>query len=318
MPASFSQAPVSVMPSFRISAKAARVSAEGASSNSAARSRRSANARSASRRGAGAMSRLTGMDHRRGDADEQPRVKKRARRGFGNRNAPQQIERIGDDQRDDAGRGACSLLAEARNSRTKEIERHGWRRASAGSSITTIAANEHQTDDERDNNRETRWFEDRALDAVRLVEEEDDIGRQRRFRRLINFHDKRRQRADQRQPERKFQPARKRREQVCNIARNRRRGASTWQAAPCFTSTAALAPRRISVRGGFFQPDAHGETLRHAHPIQRPLDIRHRARQIYPLLIEHAPADAVHDALDRLAAVDHRIHRHAIADREWR
>src|SRR5215469_8091963 len=62
-----------------------------------------------------------------------------------------------------------------------------------------------------------------------------------------------------------------------------------------------------------FEADAHRESLRHAHPVERALDIRSRAGQIDLILIEHAPADAVDNSPYRQAAIDHRIRRYAVA-----
>src|SRR5262249_30739351 len=62
------------------------------------------------------------------------------------------------------------------------------------------------------------------------------------------------------------------------------------------------------------KPHPHRETLRHAHPVQRFLNIGNRAGQIDMLDVEHARSDAIDHAPDRLRAVDHRIDGRAVAD----
>ena len=64
-----------------------------------------------------------------------------------------------------------------------------------------------------------------------------------------------------------------------------------------------------------FEPDTHREALRNPHPIHRPFHVRHRTWEIDALLIQNAPPDAIDDAFDWLATVDHRKDSRAIPDR---
>src|SRR5262245_13697428 len=65
---------------------------------------------------------------------------------------------------------------------------------------------------------------------------------------------------------------------------------------------------------GTLEAHAHRKALRNPHPVHRSLDIRDGARQIDPLLIEDAPADALHPSFDRTMSIDHRVGRGAVAD----
>src|SRR5271155_771460 len=65
-----------------------------------------------------------------------------------------------------------------------------------------------------------------------------------------------------------------------------------------------------------FQANAHGKALSDPHPIERALDIRDRARQVDAISIEHAGADPLNDAFDRVRTVDHRVDGGTVADRD--
>src|SRR5271169_3573994 len=68
------------------------------------------------------------------------------------------------------------------------------------------------------------------------------------------------------------------------------------------------------VRRRPLQPDAHWESLRNAHPIQRAFDIGNGTGNVDAVLIDDAPAYALDRAFDRDFAIEHRKNRSAIAD----
>src|ERR1700730_7011391 len=63
-----------------------------------------------------------------------------------------------------------------------------------------------------------------------------------------------------------------------------------------------------------FEPDTHWEALSNTYPIQRPLHVRWRAREIDPLCVQHAPSDTFDGAFDRPSSIDHRKDGCAITD----
>src|SRR5215469_8568833 len=94
------------------------------------------------------------------------------------------------------------------------------------------------------------------------------------------------------------------------VANSRRSGSgassfsqSLWGAADRSTALAAMLdldycarPQPHDLRRRVFEPDPHREPLRHAYPIERAFYVGNRTRHIDLILIENAPANAVHDA----------------------
>src|SRR5579859_5300124 len=101
-------------------------------------------------------------------------------------------------------------------------------------------------------------------------------------------------------------------------AKVRRPGAGAsnapMRASPSRNSMASGAMPDLDDRAGaqpdqvlrwIFQLHAHGKAVRNPHPVELWFYIGHRAWQVDAILGQHACADAIDHALDRLAAIDH-------------
>src|ERR1700761_1354620 len=71
-------------------------------------------------------------------------------------------------------------------------------------------------------------------------------------------------------------------------------------------------PHQMLLR--LLDPYSHWKSLRHAYPVERPLNIRQRSGKIYTIGIQDTGAEALHDPPERPSTINHRINRHAVAD----